>query len=133
MSGDKSDKNIEEDLEFVDSISEIQENITNFNDCIKGSEYSKDFQSLLAFFRRWYYSKSLQQFGPSKFIGYKNMDCSTYLEYNNTNMDGRETERVLREKFDFSESVEGPNSKLENFLNKYDKEPSKKTTITEIE
>ena len=115
------------------------------------SENTKSFKKRLSQFKHWYYSKKLELFGPSKFIGYKNI-CSEKANAENylraaevyvmiqgkkhyKAIDGRRTEPRLRKvlKLNHPSFQKDLEDQLESFLNRYGKEPKKGATITIID
>lgn len=85
--------------------------------------------------QHWYYIKIEDKyvFAPSKFIGYLNNTGQLYYEYTGNGMDGRETERVLRNWFkpveQGSKLEEELMGKLEEFTRVYDKKVNKRAII----
>jgi len=80
--------------ELVTSLEEVIENIKQFN---KDLDNESDIVTQLSQFTHWYYIPSLNLFGPSKYIGYKNMTTTKYDRGRGKN--GGDTERVLKEWF----------------------------------
>jgi len=93
---------------LVQSVGQASVNITRFNGALMASLVSKHQEPLadiLAGTQSWYaYEYELEtpggggfSFGPSKFVGYKEMDRDTYLANNGVNgrLNGRDTEKVL--------------------------------------
>lgn len=76
--------------EFVSSYDEIVENVRQFNADLSRGEPGI---TSLSQFRHWYYIPELDAFGPSKFVGYKNMRATLYNFGHGK--DGRDTEKVL--------------------------------------
>ncbi len=96
---------------------------------------SADLQSRLAYARAWYAHRDENgdwHFGPSKFIGYRNMTAAEYV--NEDPRDGRQTERKLATWFaelDESDPLHDDLSdQLTTFLAKYGKAPSTATRIS---
>jgi hypothetical protein len=96
---------------------------------------SVDLQSRLAYARAWYahrHENGDWHFGPSKFIGYRNMTAAEYL--NEDPRDGRQTERKLATWFaelDEDDPLHDELSdQLTTFLAKYGKAPSTATRIS---
>lgn len=102
-------------LENVSTIQDIKNNIRTFNEQVKDN-----LDIMNPFFSQgphnWVYDSDTSQFGPGKFVGYKEMDFSLYRqlqEYNRANkkefrcngvpFDGgharKEIEKVIREEF----------------------------------
>ncbi|MFC4601801.1 hypothetical protein [Cohnella hongkongensis] len=63
-------------IELVDRLEDVIENIKQFNIDLGKCE---TLQKRLSNFRVWYYIESINHFGPSKFIGFKNMNCERYI------------------------------------------------------
>lgn len=78
------------DFALVESVDEAVMNVVRFN---REIEYMDEMVSQLSQFRHWYYIESRNQFGPSKYIGYKDMDTFRYAR--GWGKDGRETEKAL--------------------------------------
>lgn len=107
----------------VRSYEEALQNAKTFNG---GLDDSIEVMNKLSYFRHWYYFDEIGGFAPSKFIGYKNMDMKAYEEGCSSELDGRDTERVLQK---FFKKAEGGIKdelfiKLESFLRAYDKQPN---------
>ncbi len=113
---------------FVESYEEVLDNAKTF---LKGLEQSNAIENKLNFFRHWYYFEELDSFAPSKFIGYKQMNTKAYLEGFSTDLDGRDTERILQKYFTIAQGKvkDELTEKLEMFLNEYQKRPNGKTQI----
>lgn len=108
---------------LISTVEHAAKNVRTF-----AAEVSKspDLQSKLGHVHAWYalrLSDGRWAFGPSKFVGYQDNTAKGYLRTYQTNADGRETERVLR---DLSAEVD-PASRLgreladalENFLSQW--------------
>lgn len=112
----------------VTSMEEVMTNVRRFN---KDLEEDEDLPSQLSQFRHWYYLPGLDAFGPSKFIGYKEMTARRYDR--GRNKDGRETEDVLRRWFvklsSDSDEARMLLDKLTDLLMPYGKKPNKATAI----
>jgi|LSQX01.1.fsa_nt_gb hypothetical protein len=80
--------------EFVNSYDEIIENVRQFNADLSRGEPGI---TSLSQFRHWYYIPELGTFGPSKFVGYRNM-CAKLYNFGH-GKDGRDTEEVLQRWF----------------------------------
>ena len=114
-------------IKFVQSFVDLQNRIKKWSDAfINGDFVAVDVASKTA---HWYYSPVYDTFGPSKFIGYKNISLS---EYNPNELDGRDTENAISQLNEYSLLKEDhPDSqkyrqKLANFLdqqNKKEKHP----------
>ncbi|MBI4282357.1 MAG: hypothetical protein HY672_02585 [Chloroflexi bacterium] len=82
----------------VSSYNQVAENVRCFN---AGLLQGTDLETLLAYFRAWYYLPEEDAVGPSKFIGYEGMTGIAYMERDD--LDGRETEPVLHRWFEMLE------------------------------
>ncbi|MDA9506340.1 hypothetical protein XI09_17220 [Bradyrhizobium sp. CCBAU 11386] len=117
-------------LKMISSPNEAIANIFKFEAEV---ERSVDLQARLAYARSWYavkFEDGKWRFGPSKFVGYQDMDAETYLEAaENNESDGRRTEAQLQAYFmDWGRSDE-LNAALVSFLAKFGKKPSTKARI----
>lgn len=86
----------------VDSYDQVVDNVKRFNEAVDADHPITDRLSL---FRHWYYIPELDMFGPSKFVGYKDMDADFYLTGHGipgvrASKDGGVTEEVLSTWFD---------------------------------
>lgn len=63
------------DYELVTSLDEVVLNIKQFNTDLSEE---LDVISQLLQFKHWYFIPQINLFGPSKYIGYKNMNTSRY-------------------------------------------------------
>ena len=117
------------EIEFVTDLEEIKRNIKQFNDELNDIKVNKNLIKTLSQFRHWYFIKSVG-FGPSKYIGYKNQNSEKYTKHRQMDLDGRDTQEVLK-KMKLFEEAEDPALfiKLENFLSDYNKKPNKRTRI----
>lgn len=108
------------------SYEDVIKNVGEFN---KSLDEGKDLQGSLSFFRAWYYIPELDAVGPSKFIGYKDMTAGEYVGRYKQDLDGRETESVLKQWFEVLEGDSPKDkyvaAKVEQLLQRYDKRPSK--------
>ena len=91
---------------------------------------SVELAGRLAFARAWYAVRSddgAWAFGPSKFIGYDNLDAETYLAWSDR-LDGRRTEAQLRQWFVPADRSSPTHADLTNalsaFLSQFGKAPS---------
>src|SRR5699024_9781866 len=75
---------------LVATLDEVETNIKQFNDDMINNT---DIINQLSSFRHWCYSDRLKLFGPSKYIGYKNMNVELYDR--GRGKDGGKTEKVL--------------------------------------
>ena len=109
--------------ELIDSYWDVLDSVQQFN-------YDLDFdiklQSKLNQFRSWYYIPELDQFGPSQFVGYKDMSAS---EYKGGHTNGEATERAL---WRFFQPIQRSNpnrkdleSKLFDLCSRHGKRPNK--------
>jgi len=80
--------------ELVTSLKEVISNVEQFN---KDLLEETDITSQLTQFKHWYYIPNLDSFGPSKYIGYKNMNTSKYAR--GENKTGVDTEKILKQWF----------------------------------
>jgi len=92
---------------------------------------SVELANRLAFARAWYAVRSEDDswtFGPSKFIGYDNLDAETYLSWSAVGLDGRRTEAQLRKWFVPADPSSPTHAELTNalsaFLSRFGKAPS---------
>lgn len=60
----------------VDSYDQVVANVKRFNKAIDAEEL---LIKRISTFHHWYYIPELDMFGPSKFIGYKDMDARFYI------------------------------------------------------
>lgn len=114
--------------QLVRTPQEVTNNILSFQ-----NEITTEMQTRLSYARAWYALQTDDgewKFGPSKFIGYRNMTAQKYLSSTHGNeLDGRKTEKKLKDWFvEVSENDEElwPDmfEKLSNFLDQYGKSPS---------
>ena len=112
-------------LPYVRAQIDAVSNIRNFNSELKMSRY---LQSKLSQFRAWYYDAESKSFGPSKYIGYLNMNEHLYREYKEKHNDlagfsGTNTEPLLRQWYTEISRLGAPGlyNDLEEFLMQYDK------------
>lgn len=115
-------------------IESYEESLINAETFINALSSSEIIRKKLNQFRHWYYFEEEDIFAPSKFIGYKSMDCATYEAFtvgNKYELDGRITCRAL-DRF-FVEISDNERSslfqKLIKFLSKYDAEPNARCFI----
>ena len=80
--------------EFVTEYAEVVANVRQFNQDLGTNA---PIIEQLSQFKHWYYVPELEQFGPSKFIGYKMMTSSRYAR--GEEKDGRDTEAELKQWF----------------------------------
>lgn len=105
----------------------VLDNIARFQREIKKST---DLQDRLAYARAWYATRDKKgewQFGPSKFVGYHDLDAIEYIKTSH-NIDGRRTEAQLQQWFTIlptdSELHAELSEALSSFLGRYGKAPS---------
>jgi hypothetical protein len=80
-------------MKLITSLEQIEANIRRY--AASGDELA----GLMAYGHAWYAWRTEGRWllGPSKFIGYEGMDAETYRRSNNKGLDGRVTEKVLRQ------------------------------------
>lgn len=79
---------------LVTSLEEVVDNVKRFN---KDLNDGTDIVTQLSQFTHWYYIPEIDLFGPSKYIGYKNMNT---IKYNRgKGKTGIDTEKDLKEWF----------------------------------
>ena len=107
-------------------ISTYEEALANAKTFLNGIGDSQAIQNKLNFFRHWYYFEEIDGFAPSKFIGYKSMDIKAYEVSHSSELDGRDTERALKNIFKMTVGIEKEEllTKLTAFLAKFDKQPN---------
>ncbi|SDL52803.1 hypothetical protein [Halarsenatibacter silvermanii] len=119
--------------ELVENIEEVRENLKRFEAAFNNGR--TEITKKLSQFKRWYYDEKLDIFGPSKFIGYKEMQAEIYDNIYK-NIDGRETEQLLEE---FSREIEDEEKRkellmeLESRLSSYDKKINKTASVRILE
>ena len=120
-------------ISLVRNAKQASENIVKFQREVLVDDDVNVLVDTLSHFRAWYAMEYEGDwiFGPSKFIGYENMDVAIY-ENNNHVMDGRQTELVLGQWFepvksDLQEELE---TALHDFLSNFGKRPSKLARIS---
>ena len=77
-------------MKLVTSVEQLVENIRRYT--ASGDE----MQALMAYSRAWYALRTVDgwMLGPSKFVGYEEMDADTYRKHKDM-LDGRVTEKAL--------------------------------------
>lgn len=80
--------------ELVNSLQEVVKNIEQFN---KDLIAETNVVTQLTQFKHWYYIPCIDSFGPSKYIGYKDMNTIRYAR--GRNKTGVDTEKILKEWF----------------------------------
>lgn len=63
------------DNELVTSYDQVVANVVQYN---RELDLSEDVVTQVAQTQHWYYIPTFDMFGPSKYIGYKDMNCSFY-------------------------------------------------------
>jgi hypothetical protein len=117
-----------ETFELVSDLLEVGENIVQFNADLDNETVIIE---QLSQFYRWYYIEGLDMFGPSKYIGFKQMSTERYARGQGKNS-GDSTEVLLKW---FRPLSPGSNEevelrkKLEARLADFKKELNKATTI----
>lgn len=121
--------------QLVKSVSEVVANIEKFNEDIGQSEY---LICNLSMFKDWYYNTLTKQFGPKKFVGFKDMTAEKYeaLKKNpdtnfRGNFDSSLTAPILKE-LSIQPDQADKNmlfSKLKTFLSDYDSHPKSNAVI----
>ena len=81
---------------LISDYAEVVANVRQFNHDL---DNRAEIASKLSTFRHWYYVSELGLFGPSKFIGYAQMNAADYQRGSRSGMDGRETEPHLKRWF----------------------------------
>ena len=130
--------------QLVSSVSQVMENIRRYN------QHAEAFAELMPYARSWYALANGRAwlFGPSKYIGYQNMNPQDYLgsPYNrqkrgrvqrndvNTVLDGRVTEKVLQRWSELIEAGHPDFEPLHRALNeicaRYGKKPNSLARIS---
>jgi hypothetical protein len=87
------------DTEFA-LVKTYGEALKNAGTFLEGTKASQPMRERLSSFSHWYYFPELDAFAPSKFIGYRDMDLSTYMRFYNQGMHGGKTEQALSKLFD---------------------------------
>ncbi|MDN4493589.1 hypothetical protein [Ureibacillus aquaedulcis] len=106
--------------ELVTSLEEVVKNVIQFNEDL---ENHTDIVTQLSMFIHWYYIPTINAFGPSKYIGYKNMNTEKYDR--GKRKTGVDTEKELKEWFVKlsveSEKAQELMEELYKLLEKHDK------------
>ena len=113
------------------ALEEARQNVVHFNEHLNdGDEHG--LSALLALVHHWYFDPRSELWGPSKYIGYRNMTPGNYFLWRDgvdatTYSDGRETESQLRR---FTEEIteddsryDALNASLHGFLAHWDRSP----------
>jgi 5-methylcytosine-specific restriction protein A len=82
-------------MNLVNSREQVVRNVRSFNE---GLEQSNRLREKLPYFRAWYYDPEPDMVGPSKYIGYQDIDPESFLK--EADLDGRETEPIMVKWFD---------------------------------
>ncbi len=106
-----------DDVALAKSFLEIQERIKEWSDAfLDANSIALKVASKTA---HWYYSPIYDTFGPSKFIGYKNIGLD---EYRPNELDGRDTEQAIKQLNEYTILTDAHpdfsiyNNKLQDFL-----------------
>jgi len=116
-------ENSDSGYEPIKSYWNVLDNVLRFNNDV---QFDTELCSRLNQFRSWCYIPELDQFGPSQFVGYKEMNAA---EYKWAHLNGGVTERVLG-KFFRPIQRSNPNremleTKLSDLCDKYGKRPNR--------
>lgn len=121
---------------IVTKATDVIRSISAFNAALDASE---GLQERLAYVRGWYAVRNGDgdwAFGPSKFIGYQNLTADEYLTPK-SGLDGRKTEAQLVQWFQLvdedTELYDELWDALIEFLDRYDKEPSRAARISVLD
>ena len=79
----------------VTTYDQVIENVRNFN---AGLSEETGIETLLAYFRAWYFLPEEDAVGPSKFIGYEGMNGIEYML--RSDLDGKESEPAMQRWFE---------------------------------
>lgn len=110
-------------FELVKGIKGIKTNITTFNSALNSNVgMETGLVDKLSMFKHWYYSKSLNMFGPSKFLGYEGMQPQRYSKYARDGLTGTETEDVLSKVVKSENADSFTENKLREFLKRFEKQ-----------
>ena len=115
--------------QLVSSTDSVREAINRYN---KELKQCSDLVKRMPFVRSWY---AIQEddgnwkFGPSKWVGYDDLDANTYLNQSNKTLDGRKTEAHLSKWFQEVNPTSELYVNLTVFLANYDKSPNKLVRI----
>ncbi len=111
-------------VEFVSTYDDVVKNVQQFNADLHATQ---DIVTQLSMFRHWYYIPELDAFGPSKYVGYKDMNAERYGR--GKDKDGRDTEVVLRRWFttltEQDMRWQRLARQLEHLLLRYDRRPNR--------
>jgi hypothetical protein len=115
---------------LISSVSTLKARIREYQ------EQAQRMQTRMSHTRAWYALKTNKGwiFGPSKFVGYEDMDAKQYLEQERGTLDGRITEGVLQRWADLIEEGRPEYAELHHALNefcaRFGKKPSKLARIS---
>jgi hypothetical protein len=108
--------------DLVTALEEVNRNVLQFNLDLKAET---DIVNQLTQFKHWYYIPTLDAFGPSKYIGYKNMNTERYDR--GKGKTGIDTERELKQWFiklpKESQKSQELMAELEGLFFTFDKKP----------
>lgn len=106
--------------ELCSTLDDVVDNVRRFN---KELREGKDIITQLSQFKHWYFIPELELFGPSKFVGYKNMTTNAYNR--GRSKSGVDTEARLKRWFKIlpteSEAHADLGQELADFLAAFDK------------
>lgn len=118
-------------LELVVNYEDIISKVKQFNMDIK--DRKRFLLQRLSNFMHWYYIPEVDQFGPSKYIGYKDNNATKYEDYYYQGSDGRVTEGELQQWFkilgDSDPVYDELKQKISTMLTGFSKKPNKGFTI----
>lgn len=118
-------------FDLVVNYEDIISNVKQFNIDIKNGEGF--LLQRLSNFKHWYYIPEVDQFGPSKYIGYKDNNAAKYEDYYYQGSDGRVTEGELQQWFkilgDNDPGYDELKQKISTMLKEFRKKPNKGLTI----
>jgi len=119
-------------LKLVESYYDVLDNVLQFNFDLK---FHTELQQKLSQFKSWYYVPEIDKFGPSIFVGYKDMNATDFewAETWGNTKDGEATEHVLRKFFRPIQRSHPKRRRLESELfelcSRYGKRPNKSFRI----
>ncbi|MBO1626146.1 hypothetical protein [Bacillus arachidis] len=104
-------------LDLVTNIEQVKRNIIQYN-----KELQENKMTIRPnFIQQWYYIMELDMFGPSRYIGYQNVDILQYRDCHN--LDGGKTTYAMKKWFDLYEEpilFEKISDKLIDYLAQFD-------------
>jgi len=116
-------------IKLATSLKDVTDAINKFPSEVKQSQ---ELQERLAYARAWYAIRNKHGewvFGPSKFVGYKELTAEKYLD-SNVKLDGRKTEVHLSEWFcEMTDDLDPLWDELSDFLAEFGKIPSRMARI----